>query len=508
VVAACGYLPLAIRIAAARLAARRSWTVGILAGKLADERRRLHELQAGDLAVEATFELGYGQLEPAQARAFRLLGLPDGPDISLPAAAALLGLDEDETEDLLESLVDISLLEAPEPGRYRYQDLVRLYARACAERDELPPEQRETARSRLLDFYLATAARVYGLERPGDRTVDHLEPTDHPGLPFASRTEALNWLYAEAASILACVKQSLAHPDRLRKAVDLLVASRDLSESGTDSRGYEAATLAARVAAQEAGDARAEARACTALTQVHSAAGRFDEAERLASRGATLGEAANDPWTTCNTSNERGIVALCQGRYADAETHQRTAIEAFRADGNRPGEASALCNLGRALVAMDRTDQAVELIQQGMAIYDGMGLTLRLANARFALGIALAHADRHTEALEQFNDAVQVFHENRQRLWQGTTYFRISEVHLAAERHSQAAKFAEQALSNGFIGGDWMRANILTVLGKALVALSQQDRAQACWLEALSLYEASGSDEAVEVRNLLKPLAA
>ncbi|MEU7240912.1 AfsR/SARP family transcriptional regulator [Streptomyces sparsogenes] len=152
-VAACGFLPLAIRIAASRLAARRTWTVSVLAHKLADERRRLDELQAGDLAVKATFELGYGQLDPAQARAFRLLGLVDAPDISLPAAAALLDLDPRHAEDLLESLVDASLLDSVAPGRYGYQDLVRLYARACAERDE-PPEHRDAALSRLL----ATAA--------------------------------------------------------------------------------------------------------------------------------------------------------------------------------------------------------------------------------------------------------------------------------------------------------------------------------------------------------------
>ncbi|RLU76079.1 AfsR family transcriptional regulator, partial [Streptomyces griseocarneus] len=139
VVAACGFLPLAIRIAASRLAARRTWTVSVLARKLADERRRLDELRAGDLAVKATFELGYGQLEPAQARAFRLLGLADGPDISLAAASAALDLDTEATEDLLESLVDTSLLESAAPGRYRFHDLVRLYARACAERDEQPP---------------------------------------------------------------------------------------------------------------------------------------------------------------------------------------------------------------------------------------------------------------------------------------------------------------------------------------------------------------------------------
>ncbi|WP_373287121.1 AfsR/SARP family transcriptional regulator, partial [Wenjunlia tyrosinilytica] len=64
VVVACGFLPLAIRIAASRLATRRTWTVSVLAKKLADDRRRLDELRVGELAVTATFELGYGQLEP------------------------------------------------------------------------------------------------------------------------------------------------------------------------------------------------------------------------------------------------------------------------------------------------------------------------------------------------------------------------------------------------------------------------------------------------------------
>ncbi|MEW2548938.1 BTAD domain-containing putative transcriptional regulator [Streptomyces sp. NPDC047002] len=508
VVAACGFLPLAIRIAASRLAARRTWTVSVLASKLADERRRLDELQAGDLAVKATFELGYGQLEPAQSRAFRLLGLADGPDISLAAAAAVFDLPPDRTEDLLESLVDTSLLESAAPGRYRFHDLVRLYARACAERDEHPPARRREALERLLDFYLATASRVYGMERPGDRTVAHLERARDTGLSFPSRTEALDWLYAEAASILACVRQSLAQPTLLRRAVDLLLAAKDLSESGANSRAYEVAALAARDAAHAAGDAHAEGRARTTLTQVYIKAGRFDEADDEARRAVALREAAQDVWTHCNAANERGIVALCQGRFRDGESHLLEAIAAFRGDGNAPGEASALCNLSRVLVSMDRTEEAVELVRRGMAIYDDLGLTLRLANARFALGIAYAHSGRHVEALKEFNEALNIFEENRQRLWQGTTHFRIAQVHLAAKRPPLAARFAEQALTLGFIGGEWMRANILTVLGKALDALGQPERARACWQEALALYEAADADEAAEVRVLLTPLAA
>ncbi|MCX4823819.1 NB-ARC domain-containing protein [Streptomyces sp. NBC_01142] len=507
VVAACGFLPLAIRIAASRLAARRTWTVSVLAAKLADERRRLDELQAGDLAVKATFELGYGQLEPAQARAFRLLGLADGPDISLAAAAAVLDLPPQETEDLLEALVDTSLLESAAPGRYRYHDLVRLYARACAERDEEPSADRESALSRLLDFYLATAARVYAIERPGDRTVAHLEPTQYPGREFTADGEALDWLHTEAACLLACVQQAL-RPGTLRRAVDLLLACKDLAESGASSRRYETATIAAREAAGAAGDARAEGRARTTLTQVYSTAGRFDEADAEAARATALGHAADDPWTTSNAPNEQGIIAICRNEHSDGEAFLLKAIDAFRADGNRPGEASALCNLSRILVSMGRTDGAVQLAQQGMAIYDELGMTLRLANAKYALGIALSHAGRRAEALEELLQAQDVFAENRQRLWEGTACYRIAEVHLTAHRSAQAAQYAEQALAIGCIGGEWMRANVLTVLGKALNRLGQTGRAQACWREALTIHEQSGAGEANELRTLLSPLAA
>lgn len=148
VVAACGFLPLAIRIAASRLVARRTWTVSALADRLADERRRLDELQAGDIAVKATFELSYALLRPDQARAFRLTSLVRGPEIPLAAAAAALALSPQQAEDLMESLVDVSLLESPSPAHYRYPDLVRLHARSCAERDETP-EEVEAALSRL-----------------------------------------------------------------------------------------------------------------------------------------------------------------------------------------------------------------------------------------------------------------------------------------------------------------------------------------------------------------------
>ncbi|QPP08254.1 tetratricopeptide repeat protein [Streptomyces bathyalis] len=507
VVGACGFLPLAIRIAAARLASRRTWTVGILAEKLADEHRRLDELQVGDQAVKATFELGYGQLDAEQARSFRLLGLADGPDISLQAAAALLDRPAGTTESLLESLVDASLLESAAPGRYRFHDLVRLFARACAERDEQPPSEREAAFSRLLDFYLATASKVFALERPGERALDHLMQPLADGMVFESRDEALGWLFSEADCVLSCVHQA-AERGMLRHAADLLIAVKDCADSGVHSLRYERAAAVVRDAAHSADDALAEARVQSMLTHTHIVSGRFDQADKTAQQAARLAEIAEDTLTTCWSLNQRGIIANCQGRYTDGEAYLLRAIDAFRADGNRPSEASALSNLSHINLALRRTDRAVELAWQGLEIYESLDHRMRMANGRYALGRALTRANRIPEGLEQLTKAVALFRETRQPLWEGVSHFRMAEAHLAAGRPGQAAAHAEQALALRGIGGEWMRGRMLTVLGRALVALGQHDRGRVCWKDALAVFDDMGASDAEEVRGLLTPAPA
>ncbi|MFF5859559.1 BTAD domain-containing putative transcriptional regulator [Streptomyces sp. NPDC012751] len=502
VVAACGFLPLAIRIAASRLAARRTWTVSVLAAKLADERRRLDELQAGDLAVKATFELGYGQLEPLQARAFRLLGLADGPDMSLAAAAAVLDLPAEDAEDLLESLVDTSLLESAAPGRYRLHDLVRLYARSCAERGEEPAAEREAALSRLLDFYLATTAGVYAIEQPEDRLIDNLEPTRYPGLRFTEGAAALDWLYTEAASLLACVRQA-AGTERLRRAVDLLWVAKDLTESGASSYQYEMTARATCEATRALGDVWAEGRARTVLSDVLLVSGRIRQSDEEARVAMELAGGVRDSTAVSWVANNRGLICLHQGRFADGKTFFDQALEGLRAAGNRPFEATVLGNLSRAYLGMGETAKAVEIARRGLAAHSEIGRSVRLANSHFALGVALTQADSPTEALEEFSDAMRIFHDHRQRLWEGVTHFRIAQVHLAMHQPTHAAQHAEQALNLGCIGGDRMRGNVLTLLGRALGELGQVDRSHACWREALNLYEQSGAPEAEDVRPLL-----
>ncbi|MFI1094576.1 BTAD domain-containing putative transcriptional regulator [Streptomyces sp. NPDC020917] len=505
VVGACGFLPLAIRIAAARLAARRTWTVSVLAGKLADHRRRLDELRAGDLAVKATFALGYGQLSAEQARAFRLLSLADGPDISLDAAAAILDRDPYEAEELLEALVDISLIESAAPARYRFHDLLRLYARERAEHDD-SPEQCCEALSRLLDFYLSSAACVYALERPGDRALGHLAATTHPGLRFAERDEALGWMFSEAQCLLAAIQQAAEGGCRnsLRQAVDLLLATQELMESGVYARQYQQAAQALVTAAQDTGDALVEGRGRIWLGQLLCLSGRFPEAEGEITRAHLLGVAAEDPMTSSYAPNIRGIIALHTRRFEESAEYFATALEAFRSDGSQYGEAATLSNLSRVQLELGDTEAALDASRKVVEIYRELGAGFRPANGLYALGIALTAAGRLDEALEGLTEALCTFREGRQQFWEGMTLFRLAKVHLAAGGWRQSASHAEQALVIlRSVGGDWRVANALTVLGRALAGMGQPVRAHACWQDSLGIYTALGSPEAGEVRELL-----
>ena len=139
----CGCLPLALRIVGARLLSRPSWSLACLVERLADERHRLDELEFAGLSIRSCFQAGYGQLRRSDApidqlaaHLFRLLGLLRTSEFGLPLAAALLNLSDRTTERALQRIVDAGLLDNRDAGRYRFGDLLRLYAAERAAREE------------------------------------------------------------------------------------------------------------------------------------------------------------------------------------------------------------------------------------------------------------------------------------------------------------------------------------------------------------------------------------
>ncbi|WP_169807331.1 AfsR/SARP family transcriptional regulator [Herbidospora cretacea] len=159
IVELCGRLPLAIRIAAARLRVRPGWTPAHLADRMRDHQHRLGELEVGPLSIAAALDLSYHHLTPGQQDMYRLLGLHPGPDIERQAAAALVGTTVQHAGRLLDDLVDVHLLQEPAPGRYRFHDLPRAHASATLA-DEDTDHDRQAALTRLFDHYVQTASTV------------------------------------------------------------------------------------------------------------------------------------------------------------------------------------------------------------------------------------------------------------------------------------------------------------------------------------------------------------
>ncbi|MFC7640454.1 NB-ARC domain-containing protein [Streptosporangium lutulentum] len=264
-VTACGGLPLAVRIVAARLAARPHWTVGTLTERLADERRRLDELRHGDLAVRPGLQLTYQGLTPAAARAFALLGELDVPSFPEWPVAALLNVEPVAGAAALEELLDARLLDDLGPDRasqprYRFHEVTKLYARECREA-EIGRAEWAAALARAAGGWLALARqaqdrlhcdRLYLDDRSGAASVAD------PRAAAVAADRPVEWFEAEretlAVLVQACAGEGLA------------VTARGLAGCSADFydlRGYYADWLrsmrVALEACRQAGDRPGEA---------------------------------------------------------------------------------------------------------------------------------------------------------------------------------------------------------------------------------------------------------
>lgn len=163
VVRRCGLLPLAIRIAGGQ-SGKSAQGLEELAAQLADDAGRLNALTGPGRLVNNSIALSLAALsrghrvDVAAAEAFPLLALFDGDWFPLRAAAKVLGRPMQDTEDLLERLVDLHLLETPALHRYRLHDLVREIGRDLA-RTTLSEAELTEVFHRELTCYLAVLWR-------------------------------------------------------------------------------------------------------------------------------------------------------------------------------------------------------------------------------------------------------------------------------------------------------------------------------------------------------------
>ncbi|MFD5428226.1 BTAD domain-containing putative transcriptional regulator [Streptomyces sp. NPDC127084] len=545
-VVACGYLPLAVRIVAARLAARPTWTVETLSRRLQVERRRIDELRIGDLAVAAAFELSYRQLTADQARAFRLVASVDGPDIGLPAAAALLDLDEYEAEDQLEALVDVAMVESPFPGRYRYHDLLRAFARrrpaktmergetggtAAAAGNATETPEVLAARDRLLDHLLATACTAFQHAVPGDPAAGALGPAHSSGVALAGWDAAREWTAAERAGAVALAAQVAADAragagrengsvrqdgvagaapadgvqgTALRAAIDLLIALTPFVLT-PPSRQLASTADALAEAAVRHGDVRAAGRAHFLRGNVALAATRLDAAEAAAHQAVDAARHAGDTVILRQALNDLGLICQFLSRFDEAVDHYDEALLLANELGHRSGALVTTVNAALARVRSGRADEAVEICHEVLAELRTRQDDPGRAYTLYVLGLALHGLGRHEEAVTWFRECLTVATEAGLRDRAAHARYRLADSLRSLGRADEALDHAGQALVLcEELGAERDQAQALVVLGRSLADLGRGAESVARLRQAYEIFCRLGLPEAAEVAGLLE----
>ena len=441
VLAVCAGLPLAIRIAGARLAARRSWTVRRLADRLADQRRRMDEFTAGDLGVRACFQVSFDTmpgrvsegLDPAHV--FRMLGVWLGSSIGLSAAAALIGKPEDPVAEALEVLVDAHLLEASATDRYRLHDLLRAYGAERAQADEQPSVIEDAVR-RILDWYVHTADAAASVVAPYRERVplDPPEPGCEP-LAFADAAQALAWCEDERANLVAATRQAAGqarHDVAWKLPVAIMVCF--------DRLGYRTEWLTThRIAldsAQKIGDRYGEAWVLNNLGMVLGDQ-RADDALGYFEQALAIHRETGNEKGQAQASNNLARMYQLLGRHEEAVAALARSLDLQRRVGRRPGEAIALGNLSEAYRELGRFDEAIASAQQALGIAREIGAARGEGYALLYLGRAHLELGHVTEATDLLEQAAAIHHA------QGDRSGEAQDLRYAGAAHTRAGRTAE-----------------------------------------------------------------
>ncbi|CAD5945269.1 MULTISPECIES: ATP-binding protein [Streptomyces] len=443
----CAGLPLAVRIAGARLAARPRQGITAMVRALSEEHERLEALAIeGDHDVRAALDLSYQGLPPAAARLYRLLGLHPGREFGGPVARALLG---EEAVDALDALYDANLLvdvaEVSGGERYRFHDLVRLHAAARAAQDE-SGEERAAALLRIGHHYLANARRAEEIVEPERDSLEReFEPECVVEEDFGQRgaEAALDWLEGELPNLMAVVRIARpvgapelawqltdalwplfprrkryrewheAHQEGLlaaeeagnEEAVCRMLTSGALGKlaSGAPAEGLE---MFERAAASflERGDALGHARTLNYRGLAHQRLGRPDRAAELFARAAGTLPACGDLRAGALARFNLADVAFSQGRYEEAVVDAEAARLTLEAAGDPYNAARAAGLTGRACVGLGRLGHAEAELSAALS-------ALRAQAAEFEAARVLGGLAQLSERRGQPHQARQFYRE-------------------------------------------------------------------------------------------------
>ncbi|GLZ41566.1 BTAD domain-containing putative transcriptional regulator [Actinokineospora sp. NBRC 105648] len=401
----CGYLPLALRIAGARLVVSPQWSLRALVAELADERTRLGALRVQDVdtGVRAALDLTHRSLAPAQAETLRMLGAVPGPSVGPHLVAALAGSTVAEARERLRALAALFLVTETAQDVYGMHDLVRLYARELGADDRLPV---------VLRYYLVAADQSRRHLRDAGDDLDHATASDVPRPDVAGREDALAWFEREWPNLVAAAEAG-AKAGLHAEVWQLARMASEFRRVRSRRDDWEYVLQLGLDAARAAGDQRGEVlmrlSRCVLLT-------RFDQENETvadAERAVAIATELRDPKLMAMGFNTVASALYGQRRYEEALAGYRKALELSGRAGYRLGEANLLNNIAQVHRNLGAPAEAVAPQAQAVAIYREVGdlgfVGLALANLA-----ELEHELRLPEAAESHaREAVALAEANR-----------------------------------------------------------------------------------------------
>ncbi|MFD0636161.1 ATP-binding protein [Catenulispora yoronensis] len=411
----CGYLPLAVSVAASRLRSRPTWMLSHLAQRLRDNT--MAALTVGGKELPQIFELSYRALPEAAQRVFRLAGLHVGEDFSAPGMAALADLEPTAVLPLLDLLQDENLIQENTQGRYELHDLLRVFARHCLDAEEPAPDQ---ALDRLLDWYLNTADGAARIMTPSriPTVTTQVAPGRHR-LPLHDYRQAQEWLDAEHSCLMSAIHLT-ADTDRHHHLSLLPRAMYELFRHRGHTRDWE--------------------NACRlAITSAHRHHDQDTEA-----------------WMT----NSLGLALTRQGRLTEAITEFQTSADLRHTLGQYPFELSALTNLGLTAIQTGHHEAAESTFHRVLArnqeaedVWHGRALS--------GLGEIYIERNELTKALKAKQDSLAIFLKLRDQVNVGEEYLTLAQILYRQGEPEESTRYLRLALEvNEELG-------VLNVLGMA-----------------------------------------
>ncbi|QMU76634.1 ATP-binding protein [Streptacidiphilus sp. PB12-B1b] len=489
VLAWCEGLPLALAIVAGR-ARLHPWSpFETIAAELADAFTRLEALDEGDseATLSTVLSWSYAALPDDQAEAFGLLALAPGPDISVAAAAAVVG-PHGAAGRILRALERVSLTHEHAPGRYQMHDLVRLDGGARARR-ELPPEKQEMALRRLTDFYLHTADGGDRLVNPSRAAIALGEPV--PGsrpLRLPDEARALAWFKAERSCLLA-VRRAASEQGWHAKVWQLawLVGDSNIRLGYLqDQVDYWRAGLHA---AEHLADPLTLIRSHRLLGDALARTDQHAEAVAHLLRALAMAEAAGSRKEVANTHHSLARAWEREGDDPQALEHSEAALEIYRTLDGRLWEASALNQAGWFHARLGHHEQARLYCEAALALFlaaedrEGEAATLD------SLGYLSHRIGDHDRAFSYYRRSLEQFHQLGNDYEEAGTLGRLGQTHSAIGDHRSAMECYRRALEllRG-LGSPYEEANTLDQLAQAHLAVGEPEQAREVWQRARLLY--------------------